>query len=85
MNGPFTYTELAELMKASAGISADPMEMEIRPESEFGEFGLDSLGLIAVVSELEQRYGLPLGQDAEACKSPAQLVDFVNAQITSGV
>ncbi|GAA4968024.1 acyl carrier protein [Uniformispora flossi] len=85
MNGPFTYSELADLMKASAGISADPMEMEIRPEAEFGEFGLDSLGLIAVVSELEQRYGLPLGQDAEACKSPAQLVEFVNAQITSGV
>jgi minimal PKS acyl carrier protein len=85
VNGPFTYRELAELMKASAGVSADPLEMESRPEAGFDEFGLDSLGLLAVVAELEQRYGLPLGQDAEACKSPAELVGFVNSQITSGV
>lgn len=85
MHDPFTYQELADLMKESAGISVDPLEMAARPDTTFTDFGLDSLGLLAVVAEIEHRYGTPLGNDAEGCKTPAEFVGFVNAQITSGV
>jgi minimal PKS acyl carrier protein len=85
VNGPFTYEELADLMKACAGISADAMEMEARDDATFADFGLDSLGLMAVASEIEHQYGTPLGVRAERCKTPAEFVALVNSQITSGV
>ncbi|MDI2128993.1 acyl carrier protein [Yinghuangia seranimata] len=85
MNSAFDHAELARLMKETAGISADPMEMESRPDATFADFGLDSLGLMAVVAEIEHGYSVPLGPDAERCKSPHEFVALVNSQLTSGV
>lgn len=84
MHGPFTYEDLAELMKTTAGVPADPLEMEAR-DASFADFGLDSLGLMAVVANIEQNYGIPLGTDAERCKTPREFVGLVNSQLTSGV
>lgn len=85
MNGPFTFDDLASLMKSAAGIAADPLEMESRPDATFADFGLDSLGLMAVAGEVEHSYGTPLGADAERCKAPHEFVGLVNSQLTSGV
>ncbi|MCF2531068.1 acyl carrier protein [Yinghuangia soli] len=85
MNGPFGFDDLAALMKSAAGITADPVEMESRPDAEFADFGLDSLGLMAVVGEVEHDHNTPLGPDAERCKTPHEFVSLVNSQITSGV
>lgn len=84
-NGPLAYGELAALIKSCAGISIDPDAMTAHPETPFKDYGLDSLGLIGVVAALERRFEIPLGTDAEKAKSPHELVEFVNAQLTSGV
>ncbi|WP_331767316.1 acyl carrier protein [Embleya sp. NBC_00896] len=85
MNGPLTHEELAALMKSCAGVTADPNDMRRRPESTFAEFGLDSLGLLGIVSELERRYRFPLGADADQCKTPLEFLETTNSQLTSGV
>jgi minimal PKS acyl carrier protein len=85
MNGPLTYDELAALMKVQAGLDVDPVALEARPDAEFATFELDSLGLLGIVSELEKRYGRPIGGQPEACKTPRAFLTVVNDQLTIGV
>ncbi len=85
MNEPFGYEDLSSLMKATAGIAADPLEMEADPDATFSDFGLDSLGLMAIVAEIEHTYRTPLGPDAENRKTPREFLELVNSQLTSGV
>lgn len=84
MNRRLNLAELAALMESSAGLNVSAAELESQPELSFADFGLDSLGLLGIIAELENRYGMQLGDDAEGCKSPHELVDLVNAQLTSG-
>ncbi|NUU24212.1 MAG: acyl carrier protein [Streptomycetaceae bacterium] len=72
-------------MKSAAGVAVDPMELERRSDEAFADLGLDSLGLMAVVAEIEHSYRAPMGPDAERCKTPGDFVALVNAQLTSGV
>ncbi|MER8041697.1 acyl carrier protein [Streptomyces sp. NPDC094032] len=80
-----TYDELATLMKQSAGVTVDPRELERSAESPFGTLGVDSLGLLGIVGELENRYGLALPTDAERSKTPAEFVGLVNSTLRTGV
>ncbi|WP_034260576.1 acyl carrier protein [Actinospica robiniae] len=84
MNGPMTYEDLASLMKSRAGTPVAPEDLADRPESAFGEFGLDSLGLLGVISELENRYGCSIDGEPSAHKSPGALLALVNDRITAG-
>ncbi|MFI7409339.1 acyl carrier protein [Streptomyces sp. NPDC049627] len=79
-----TVEELATLMKKAAGVTVDPDDLASRAETPFAEFGLDSLGLLGIVGELENRHGLPLPTDAERCKSPREFLDLVNGALTRG-
>lgn len=79
-----TFDELAVLMKKSAGVTVDPRQMADRPDSLFADFGLDSLGLLGIVGELENRHGTPLPPDADQCKSPHAFVDLVNNSLMTG-
>lgn len=79
-----TVDELSVLMKKAAGITVDPQELEQAAESTFGSFGLDSLGLLGVVGELENRYGFSLPPDSERCKSPREFLDLVNSTLKTG-
>ncbi|GGX65406.1 acyl carrier protein [Streptomyces fructofermentans] len=79
-----TFHELATLMKQSAGVTVDPRELEQAPETPFASFGLDSLGLLGIVGELENRYSRPLPPDAERCKSPREFLDLVNSTLKAG-
>ncbi|WP_079064631.1 acyl carrier protein [Streptomyces sp. NRRL F-4489] len=78
MSDELTLDELAALMKSAAGLTVDPAEMADRPETTFAEYGLDSLGLLGIVGELENRYGRPLPTDAERAKTPRDFLDLVN-------
>ncbi|MEU8678860.1 acyl carrier protein [Streptomyces sp. NPDC048560] len=84
MNAQLTYEELAALMKAGAGVTVDPQQMESRPATAFEEYGLDSLGLLGIVAVLENRYGRPLPADADRCKSPREFLDLVNNTLVAG-
>ncbi|MGW1887070.1 acyl carrier protein [Streptomyces sp. NPDC001514] len=79
-----TIEELAALMKKGAGITVDPAEMGGRPEARFDEYGLDSLGLLGIVGELENRYGRALPADADRCKTPREFLDLVNNSLMAG-
>lgn len=78
-----TMEELATLMKG-AGITVDPAELTDRPDSRFDDYGLDSLGLLGIVGELENRRGRALPADADRCKSPREFVDLVNNSLMTG-
>jgi minimal PKS acyl carrier protein len=84
MEGPLTFEELASLMKSSAGVTVDPRELERRPEAKFEEFGLDSLGLLGIVGDLENRHGRSIIAGAEMCKTPGDFMDVVNSSLTEG-
>ena len=79
-----TFADLAALMKKGAGVTVDPRELESRADAPFGEFGLDSLGLLGIVGELENRHGRALPTDAERCKSPRAFLDLVDGALTTG-
>ncbi|MET9323488.1 acyl carrier protein [Streptomyces sp. NPDC003038] len=83
MSDRLTMEELAALMK-SAGITVDPAEMANRPESAFDDYGLDSLGLLGIVGELENRRGRALPADADRCKTPREFLDLVNNSLMTG-
>lgn len=79
-----TMDELAALMHKGAGVTVDPAAMAARPDADFEEWGLDSLGLLGIVGELENRNGRPMPPDAEKCKSPREFLDLVNSTLVSG-
>ncbi|MGY0065730.1 acyl carrier protein [Streptomyces sp. QTS137] len=79
-----TVDELSVLMKRAAGITVDPQELKRAAEAPFDSFGLDSLGLLGIVGELENRYGLSLPPDSERCKSPREFLDLVNSTLKAG-
>ncbi|EFL13404.1 acyl carrier protein [Streptomyces sp. NPDC004126] len=83
MSDRLTLEELATLMK-TAGITVDPTELASRPDSRFDDYGLDSLGLLGIVGELENRRGRALPTDADRCKSPREFVDLVNNSLMTG-
>ncbi len=84
MNGPMTYEDLASLMKSRAGTPVEPEELASRSGSPFGDFGLDSLGLLGVISEVENRYGCSIDGEPEAHKSPGALLALVNDRVSAG-
>jgi minimal PKS acyl carrier protein len=84
MSAQLTFEELASLMKRSAGLTVDPQEMAGRPDAQFDEFGLDSLGLLGICGELENLHGRPLPADADQCKSPQKFLDVVNDALMTG-
>ncbi|MFF2779343.1 acyl carrier protein [Streptomyces sp. NPDC058052] len=79
-----TFDELAALMKQSAGVTVDPAELEKAPDAPFSTLGVDSLGLLGIVGELENRYGVALPTDAERSKSPADFLALVNGVFQKG-
>ncbi|GAA2740472.1 MULTISPECIES: acyl carrier protein [Kitasatospora] len=83
MTPVLSYDELAVLIKARAGIQVDPMDLE-RPGASFDEFGIDSLGLLGVVGELENRHGVQIPADAVTHKTPADFVAAVNSAVKAG-
>jgi minimal PKS acyl carrier protein len=84
MSDRITVEELAGLMKKSAGVTVAPEELQQRRDSGFDAFGIDSLALLGIVGELENRYGTPMPPDAEKSKSPGQFLELVNSALLAG-
>ncbi|MFD7408270.1 acyl carrier protein [Streptomyces sp. NPDC059866] len=84
MSDRITVEELAELMKKAAGITVVPEDLQQQYNSGFDALGIDSLGLLGIVGELENRYGTPMPPDAERSKTPRQFLDLVNSALMTG-
>ncbi|QES09798.1 acyl carrier protein [Streptomyces venezuelae] len=80
-----TFDELSTLMKQAAGVTVDARELEKAPDAPFTTLGLDSLGLLGIVGELENRYSVALPTDAERCKTPGEFLGLVNNALRTGV
>ncbi|MET7287769.1 acyl carrier protein [Streptomyces sp. NPDC005573] len=78
-----TVVELAALMKKAAGVTASPEVLEL-PETAFETLGVDSLGLLGIVGELENRHGTPMPVDAERCRTPQEFLQLVNSTLMAG-
>ncbi|GGZ82118.1 acyl carrier protein [Streptomyces echinoruber] len=79
-----TLEELAALMKRVAGVNVDPARLREQADAGFDTFGLESLGLLGIVAELEQRYGRALPEQTERCKTPAEFLSQVNGALRKG-
>ncbi|MFJ8199855.1 acyl carrier protein [Streptomyces sp. NPDC096152] len=84
MSDRITVEELSALMKKAAGITVGPQELEGRADAGFEELGIDSLGLLGIVGELENRHGTPMPADAERCKTPREFLALVNSTFLAG-
>jgi len=84
MSDRITVEELSERMKLTAGVTVSPEELAERTDTGFEEFGIDSLGLLGIVGELENRHGMPMPPDAEHCKTPRKFLDLVNSTLLAG-
>jgi hypothetical protein len=67
MSDRITVEELSELMKKAAGVTVPAEDLQQQQDSGFDTFGIDSLGLLGIVGELENRY-----QDPAAVPRPRQ-------------
>ncbi|MET9178534.1 acyl carrier protein [Kitasatospora aureofaciens] len=84
MSHNLSYPELATLLQARAGVTVTPDDLE-KPGAQFDEFGVDSLGLLGVVGELENRHGLKVTSGAESAKTPAEFLELVNGSLSAKV
>ena len=84
MSARITVEELSELMKQAAGVTVTPQDLEQQYDSAFDSLGIDSLGLLGIVGELENRHDTPMPPDAERCKTPRQFLDLVNSTLMAG-
>ncbi|MFJ7906860.1 phosphopantetheine-binding protein [Kitasatospora sp. NPDC096204] len=82
MSNTLSYPELAELLQARAGVTVDPGDLA-QPGAEFDTFGIDSLGLLGVVGDLENRHGLKVTSGAESAKTPAEFLELVNSSLAA--
>lgn len=77
-----SHETLAEVISRCAGATTDGAVLRsARPT--FAELGVDSLGLLGIVAELEQLLGIQLGPEAEQSESPDELLGTANALLRS--
>ncbi|MEU3856009.1 acyl carrier protein [Streptomyces sp. NPDC028722] len=84
MSDRITVEELSELMKKAAGVTVSAEELQQMYDSGFDALGVDSLGLLGIVGELENRHGAPMPTDAERSRTPRQFLDLVNSALPAG-
>lgn len=84
MTAQITVEELSGLMKKAAGVTVAPTELEKQADVAFDVLGVDSLGLLGIVGELENRHGTPMPPDAERCRTPRQFLDLINSTLMAG-
>ncbi|MEU9045478.1 MULTISPECIES: acyl carrier protein [unclassified Kitasatospora] len=82
MSNTLGYPELAALLQARAGVSVDPDALA-KSGAQFDAFGVDSLGLLGVVGELENRHNLKVTSGAESAKTPAEFLELVNSSLSA--
>ncbi|WP_405682982.1 acyl carrier protein [Streptomyces sp. NBC_00057] len=77
-----SHETLAEVISRCAGATTNAAMLRTA-QPTFAELGVDSLGLLGIVAELEQMLGIQLGPDAEQSSSPDELLGTANALLRS--
>jgi minimal PKS acyl carrier protein len=77
-----TLSELADIMRQSAGEDESAEQLEQVADQPFGELGYDSLALLETGARIQRNYGVGLSEDdLGQIKTPQQLLDAVNAML----
>ncbi len=83
MADSFTYEDLKEILTGRVGM--EPEEVPEDPGTAFADCGVDSLAIMEIQLELEQRYGFEVTEaDAAGIKTFADAVRFVQDKLDGG-
>lgn len=74
---------LGEVVRSKTGVDVDTAAIAVRPAT-ISELGIDSLGWLGVISELENRFEITLDSSAESITGLPELVVMVNGTIADG-
>ena len=76
----FTLADLREILTGRIGV--DEADIPDDPDTTFDDIGLDSLAIMELQLEVEQRYGLRVPEeDAEKISSFREAVDYINGKL----
>ena len=70
---------LAEIITTKAGITVD--HAALTHDTRLRDLGVDSLGMLGLVTELERRHGISLPDGTEKAATVGGFIDVVNARI----
>ena len=80
MPAQFTLADLRQILINRIGVEEEDIPDD--PDATFDSIGLDSLAVMELQLEVEQRYGFRISQeDAEKIRSLREAVDYVNGQL----
>ncbi|MFB7124187.1 acyl carrier protein [Kitasatospora xanthocidica] len=83
MAAEITYEELATLVRTRAGVQVTAEELA-EPGRMFLDLGVDSLGVLGVLADVENRYGVSVDSAELLGRPVAEFLKDVNAQVASG-
>ncbi len=73
------FDYLAELVTRCAGVSTSPAALVDDPA--FIDMGVDSLGVLGIVAEVENHLGISLPDGTDGIQRPSDLINLVNTRI----
>ncbi|MFG2697252.1 acyl carrier protein [Kitasatospora sp. NPDC051984] len=83
MASEITYEELATLIKARAGVQVSVDDLA-DPGCMFLDLGVDSLGVLGVLADLENRYGVSIDSSELLGRPVAEFLQTVNSTVKAG-
>ncbi|MFJ1755075.1 acyl carrier protein [Kitasatospora sp. NPDC088134] len=83
MSSEITYEELATLIKTRAGVAVTVDDLAA-PGRMFLDLGVDSLGVLGVLADLENRYGVSLDSSDLLGRPVAEFLQTVNSSVKAG-
>lgn len=76
----FTYDDLKEILANRVGM--EPEDIPADPSAAFEDVGLDSLAILEIQLEVEQRYGFEVSEDdAAQIKTLNDAVNYVQRRL----
>lgn len=79
----FALESLREIVRVKTGVDVDTAALAANP-ANISELGIDSLGWLGVITEVENRYGIALGSIAETVTGLPELTVVVNNVLGDG-
>ncbi|KDN80863.1 acyl carrier protein [Kitasatospora cheerisanensis] len=83
MNPEISYEELATLIKTRAGVQVS-VDQLADPGCMFLDLGVDSLGVLGVLADLENRYGVSIDSSDLLGRPVAEFLKTVNSTVKAG-
>ncbi|GAA4878743.1 acyl carrier protein [Kitasatospora sp. NPDC048365] len=80
MSSEITHDDLATLIKTRAGVTVTPEELA-DPGCMFLDLGVDSLGVLGVLADLENRYGVSIDSSDLLGRPVAEFLQTVNSTV----